>query len=186
MGPVQYFKQPILALGTPISLLFTLTSIPLLLPVTIPLIFLALIILLVLVLLALLLVLLVVLFMLLAHLPRLLQSQPSARENLATRHVRNNTSSSNANSIMFSRKGSIDTQRQRVAGDGFRNRLGSCHEHEYEHETDMDVGNGHGNGHGNGNGLSASCYPTSGFLSVNGPQSTATFGIDSPRKKRFA
>jgi hypothetical protein len=118
--------------------------------------------------------------MLLAHLPRLLQLQPSAGENLATRHehVRNNTSSSNSNSIMSRRKGSIE--RQRLDGDGSRNRLGSCHEH--EHETDMDVGHGQ---HRNGNGLSEPYYPTSGFLGVNGPNSTATFGIDSPRKKRF-
>lgn len=184
MGPIQYFKQTILALGTPISLLFSLTTIPLILPITIPLIFLALIVLLLLVLLALLLVLLVVLALLLRQLPQLLQSQsnpPSssaiwrrASETSTTRdgHVRNTSST---HSIISKRKGSIDTHSQRV--EGFRNRLGSCH----ESRTGTDMNGGNGDGH------FTEYYPVSGFINANGQgtESSATFGIDSPRKKRL-
>lgn len=184
MGPIQYFRQTILALGTPISLLFSLTTIPLILPITIPLIFLALIVLLLLVLLALLLVLLVVLALLLRQLPQLLQSQTNpqsstailrrASETLTTRdgHVRNTSST---HSIVSKRKSSIDTHSQRV--EGFRNRLGSCH----ESGTGTDMNGGNGDVH------LTEYYPVSGFLHTNGQgtESSATFGIDSPRKKRF-
>jgi len=184
MGPIRYFKQTILALGTPLSLLFSLTTIPLILPITIPLIFLALIVLLILVLLALLLVLLVVLALLLRQLPQLLQSEsnpPSssatlrrASETLTTRdgHVRNTSST---HSITSKRKSSIDSRLQRV--EGFRNRLGSCHKSGTG--TDMDSGIAHG--------YPTEYYPVSGFINANGQgtESTATFGIDSPRKKRF-
>lgn len=184
MGPIRYFKQTILALGTPISLLFSLTTIPLILPITIPLIFLALIVLLILVLLALLLILLVVLALLLRQLPLLIQSQSNpqsssailrrASETLTTRdgHVRNTSSTQ---SIISKRKSSNDSRLQQA--EGFRNRLGSCHESGTG--TDMDGGNGLGH--------FTEYYPVSGFLNASGQgtESTATFGIDSPRKKRF-
>jgi len=185
MGPIQYFKKTILALGTPISLLFSLATIPWIIPITLPLIFLALIVLLILVLLALLLVLLVVLALLLRQLPQLLQSQSTpqsssgtlrrASETLRTRdgHVRNTSSSTH--SIISKRKSSIDTHSQRV--EGFRNRLGSCH----ESRTGTDMNGGNGDVH------LTEYYPVSGFHHANGQgtESSATFGIDSPRKKRF-
>ena len=185
MGPIQYFKQTILALGTPISLLFSLTTIPLILPITLPLIFLALIVLLILVLLELLLVLLVVLALLLRQLPFLLQSQSTPQSSTGTlrrgsetsttrnEHVRNTSSSTQ--SIISKRKSNNDSRLQRV--EGFRNRLGSCHESGTG--TDMDSGIAHG--------YPTEYYPVSGFINANGQgtESTATFGIDSPRKKRF-
>jgi uncharacterized protein (DUF58 family) len=81
MRAKEYLNRSIVVLGTPLSLLTTLATIPLLLPITLPLLFLALVITLLLVLLALLVILLTVLVMLLTRLPQLLQSQTQTKNN---------------------------------------------------------------------------------------------------------
>jgi hypothetical protein len=159
-----YLQRTILAFGTPISLLLTLTAIPLLLPLLLPLIFLALTLQLVLVLLALLLILLVVLVILLRQLPHLLNPNPNAQESskVTTRHV----STSSGSSSSFHTRKLLDTSHSNAQVRGkmpkldFRRRLGSCHETE-----GMDTDTLH-----------------SGYAEVD---SNATFGIDSPRKRNF-
>ena len=162
MRAKEYLNRSIIILGTPLSLITTLASIPLLLPMTLPLLFLALVITLLLVLLALLVVLLVVLLMLLKQLPQLLQStaqntpeQPSTQnkaeqpESKFHRHIRDSSTST------------FSSRRRPMlhdpSGEYTHHRTGSCH----ESEADTMV--------------RAPVYD----FTTNG----TAFGIDSPRKR---
>ena len=158
MRAKEYLNRSIIILGTPLSLLATFASIPLLLPITLPLLFLALVITLLLVLLALLVLLLVVLLMLLKQLPQLLQptSEQSPTQNKVEqpesklqRHIRDSSTSTYSSR----RRPMLHAP----SGEYTHHRTGSCHESEADTMVQAPV------------------YD----FTTNG----TAFGIDSPRKR---
>ena len=158
MRAKEYLNRSIIVLGTPLSLITTLASIPLLLPITLPLLFLALVITLLLVLLALLVILLVILLMVMKQLPQLLQptseqspTPPKVEhaESKLHRHIRDSSTST----FSSRRRPMLHAPSNEYS----HHRTGSCHESEADTMVHAPV------------------YD----FTTNG----TAFGIDSPRKR---
>jgi cytoskeletal protein RodZ len=162
MRAKEYLNRSIVVLGTPLSILTALASIPLLLPITLPLLFLALVITLLLVLLALLVILLIVLVMLLARLPQLLQ--PTTQNNAEQPSTQNKVEQPESKLHRHIRDSSTSTYSSRrrpmlhaPSTEYSHHRTGSCHESEADTLVHAPV------------------YD----FTTNG----TSFGIDSPRKR---
>jgi hypothetical protein len=163
MRAKEFLNRSIVVLGTPLSILTALASIPLLLlPITLPLLFLALVITLLLVLLALLVILLIVLVMLLTRLPQLLQ--PTAQNNAEQPSTQNKVEQPESKLHRHIRDSSTSTCSSRrrpmlhaPSTEYSHHRTGSCHESEADTLVHAPV------------------YD----FTTNG----TAFGIDSPRKR---
>lgn len=154
--------RPILAIGTPLSLILVLATLPLVLPILLPLIFLVLLVILIAVLMALMLVLLALLVLLVRHTPQLLYSPKfSAAEETSNQAPVQAQAQRKPESIRpSSANGSIRVPRV----EGFnRRRLGSCHEPGFQLDQDDDT--------------------ASNFTTGKQATSSPSFGIDSPRKR---
>lgn len=145
--------RPILAIGTPLSLILVLAALPLALPLALPIIFLVLLILLVALVLVLTLVLLALLVLLVRHTPQLLYSPSVQLAPIAEREEGKARTTSSGGGSRVSRLERFD-----------RMRLGSCH------ETMSGVGMDHDD-------------DAVSTFTVNKQFSSPAFGIDSPRKR---
>lgn len=174
--------RPILAIGTPLSLIAVLAFLPLAIPILLPLIFLILLLLLVAVLLSLMLVLLALLVVLVKHTPHLLNAPTpppatllSTTSTVDADRIRDSSTSVSGSGYLFEDGGRGRIGRSREVGSGSQHkRLGSCHETAM---VDDDRG-------GMNDSTSDRYAITNTSIRALDDLPPTVFGIDSPRKKR--
>lgn len=182
--------RPILAIGTPLSLIAVLAFLPLAIPILLPLIFLVLLLLLVAVLMSLMLVLLALLVVLVKHTPQLLSAptpapllSTSTSNTLEGDRIQDPSTSASASAsgsgYLLQDSGRGRMGRSREVGSGSEHkRLGSCH------ETSTVGGDADRRGMGMDDNNSDRLTITNTSIRALDDLPPTVFGIDSPRKKR--